>query len=337
MRLNYRKDLQCFRVDVFKGLNSLLMLVAIRDGKKGMQHLISILQSIVKSSMKAKVASADIEFTTSGNLEPLFGMLQEVAANSELSLFYVSAFITLLHFFNGEPADDDEPETILLNLIRDLDISQGKLSSLENHGYIKVVSIISSTMLTGMTAASSGPRTSTLRAGYCRAAQFIGTRLFYRMRVLELTPEEEESFWREGGTTGQSTINICGDSALRDHRNLLPQFLLPKLPTNSTAVTSNTEDFTGVDKDGDNDANTDMDMEDANSATHQSVTTLPPKELKKLLRARNLPEYGARPALITRIQDAMRKRKRAQGPGEAPKRDRKKRNYPSEEDTTVDR
>lgn len=317
MKLNYSKDLQCYRADIFKGLNSLLMLVAIRDGKKGVQDLFTKLQSAVKLPMKAKVAEADMELTCNGNIMPLFRILQDISAIGEMSSMYVDVFITLLKFFSKDTADNDEPETILLNLLRDLNISQGKMSTLESHGYMKVVSIISSTIIPGMIAVVPNSGTSTARARYPQAAQFIGSRLMYQIRVLDLTPDEEEKFWTESN----SLVNVCGVSALHSFRNMLPQFMLPKLPTNISSESSRPMPV--------------VDMV-ANKGVEDSeimeLSRLQPKELKQMLRQRNLPDYGARPALVSRLQEDVRKRKQESVVEDSPKRSRKRRNSRVDED-----
>lgn len=336
MRLKYRKDLQSYREDIFRGLNSLLMLVAIRDGKEGIRHLLAILLSSVKSTVKPRIAQADLELSTNGNIKPLFDVLHDVASNTELVSFYVHVFIKLLQFFAGDDTvDESEPETILLNLLRDLNISQDKLSSLESHGYIKVISIISSTILPGMTSSTSH-HSSTPRGRYPDAAQQIGSKLYYQMRVRDLTPEEEHQFW----TQGDSLVNICGLSALQRQRNTLPRLLLPKLPSNIgtescaespsalQSIRSTVPQLPAV-TGAENRSGRGISVDDKDTDSLEehvddlAIADMPPKDLKKMLRARNLPDYGAKPALVARLLKGSRKRK------EGPETDRvrcKKRN-----------
>ena len=264
------------------------MLKVVRDGRDSVQPLMKALLKSAKGSLRTAVQEA---MTQVGNdsLEPLFVLLDEVAA-SDTSSFYVYVFVCLLKFFSEKKEDhlDDEPETIVFNLLRDLAITPGSMTALENQGNIRVVSIVSSTVFPGMVnpiSDSDSPRNR-----YAHAAVFIGTRVFYLLRVHDLTAQENDDFW----TTGVNSLrSFCGRS-LVSFQSILPRLLLPALnwqDEKEIAVTSHQT----------------LEMRDeravGDAAQHDvsDLSSLKPKELRAMLMARELPTYGSREALLHRL------------------------------------
>lgn len=297
MKLQYTKTWKEYRSDICKALNSLLLVLAIHD-KKAVDDILKVMSTSVKAATRPMLTDAKNQLAVN-NIEPLFIALNETAKSTESELIYVKMYITLLHSFSDVAADENEEETILLNLLRDLSISPSAslMSAMENNSLTKVVSIISSTILPGMVEVGGTIVSQSLRMRYVKAAIFIGERISYLLRVRELNEQEENEFWSTGM---QSLTTFCGLEALQRHANTLPRVLLPKLYVRSLLVdnletisTMNfVEEATPAGRTG---------GIGANPMNESTLQLLKPKVLKDMLREMNLADYGAKPDLIARL------------------------------------
>ena len=246
-----------------------------------------LLRNTLKAKLKPQLTEVEKQISA-GNFEPFFALLQLVASQAEYASFYVKVFISLVHFFSEknleeEEEDPDEDDVILLNLLRDLGISNEKLSALENHNYIKVVSIVASTIVDGMVSPVSST-TPSLRTMYSAAAIFIGSRVKYLVKLDYLNSEEEYNFWHGGD---QALFRRCGPI----NKNLVPRLLLPKLADKGLAVSASNSVTT-------------QQLPAHPTADIEKLRSYKLKELQEEAQKLELPVYGSKETLLQRITKA---------------------------------
>ncbi len=200
--------------------------------------LIQRLSGMTRNMLRKELERSLQIVIKSGNPEPLWNALNIVAPTPEYALFYSRAFVVLLDFV-GIIESNSMPETVLLHLIHDLRITPlPNLSALEKNDYVKVISILISTMLEPVTKQYDVPEEEgEERRHYCEAAVYLGSKLRCIMKRDQLTVEEEQRFWTKSTIDGYMGLQeYCSD--INQWRHILPRVLLPKWSSDPAANAS---------------------------------------------------------------------------------------------------
>jgi hypothetical protein len=232
--IQYKKNWDQYCSAIFKGLNSLIAYLFFCGQQSLVMALSKQLETIIKPGNRKELQNA-IAALSSNNILPLHKILQLIAGNSECASFYTKVYITSLQFFAFRDKDnavtgDVLSETVLLNIMHDLHICRdlSKISNLEKKDYVKVISVISSTMI-------ESKRKHTLegldsdRYRLAKAAQFLGPRMRLLIKVAELSKDEEMSFWGTSSFVPYTLLGCC--SEVHRWQNMFPHVYLPKFHT----------------------------------------------------------------------------------------------------------
>ena len=112
------------------------------------------------------------------------------------------------------------------------------MSTLEKNDYVKVISILVSTMLEPVTKQYDVPEEEgEERRHYCEAAVYLGSKLRCIMKGDKLTVDEEQMFWTKSTIDGYMGLQeYCSD--IKQWRHILPRVLLPKWSSETLANAS---------------------------------------------------------------------------------------------------
>lgn len=221
-------------MDIFRALNSLLMIVYYMSGKEDILPTVQSIKKLTKITTKVCCEVAEKELLTKNNIEPLFSILEEIALTDHESTYvlYVDIYLKVLQILAGSDDSILDSEIVLLTLLRDLSITpEGTvITSIESYTYVKMISIIASTMFKNMVNVCTE---DTKRASLCQAAMHAGSIILPLLQVDNLSESEERSFWNER-RGHHSLLDRC--RSLHLNRNLLPRLRLPKLPPSTHSI-----------------------------------------------------------------------------------------------------
>ena len=174
----------------------MIMYLYMCGGKDAVSDLMKYLRELARGHSLKDLDIALQALMKTEDPEPLWNVLRTFASTAEFGSFYAKAFVALLQFVAVHTCTNMH-ETVLLNLVHDLKICNvSKLSVLEKHDYIKVISIIATVTLQGKgwNAVATG---DTGRDKYYLAAIYIVKKLELLLKVDKLEATDEMKFWTE--------------------------------------------------------------------------------------------------------------------------------------------
>lgn len=213
-------------MDVFNGINSMVMYLYMCGGKDVVSDLMKYLRELTKGHSLKDLDIALQALMEAEDPEPLWNVLRTFSSTAEFGAFYAKAFVALLQFVAVHKCTNMH-ETVLLNLVHDLKICNiSKLSVLEKHDYIKVISIIATVTLQGK--GRNAVRTGdTGRDKYYSAAIYIVKKLEMLLKVDKLEATDEMKFWTEPVIEEYVGLEeYCPD--MNRWRHVFPRVRLPK-------------------------------------------------------------------------------------------------------------
>jgi hypothetical protein len=240
-QISFTKTYDDFRYLIFCSLNSMLMLLSFCGEIATVRQILSEnLQPALKPAFRKDFDIAMHALSTTGTIHPMFRHLQILASTTDYGSFYAKVYVVILQFIAAKKGQAHLSETLLLNLMHDLPVTNdvSKLSSAENKDYCKVISIVSTTILVPQYNAATD--TPMERKQYCEAALFLGSKLRSLVKVDHLTRQEEADFWIESPFMELS--NLRARIKETNIYNTLPLIRLPKLyeaapPCQTTSTT----------------------------------------------------------------------------------------------------
>lgn len=312
--LGYRRDWESYRIQIFKYIASMVMLCVVSNSPS-IVPLLKLLKEQVKASQKdTLIPKIDNVIENPTDLEPCYSLLSSLADSEQhyYSLF-VSLYTLLVKFIvnpDNSLREDELPETMLINLLNDLAISNvSALSAYEKKPITQVISVITSTMTNSV---NLNEKVSIARRENAQAAMFLGRRFKQIHDASTLTHAEEQDFWDDSTGIKLSLSKRC--TTLLSIKNILPKFGLPKLSHLETDVEVDLLSD-GIDSDNDNDLSLSFDVEDVEdkvevessasalpmSVQRLDVRSIPVVEIRKRLEALGKSTAGKKADLKSRL------------------------------------